>query len=81
VEEEKRKTRRFRALKSATIAFDRAAGIDCIVRNISEAGACLEIVSPVGIPDDFTLIVHTDKVQRACHVAWRSVHRIGVSFA
>ena len=80
MEEEKRKTQRFRALKSATIAFDRAAGIDCIVRNISDAGACLEIVSPVGIPDDFTLVMHSDKVQHSCHVAWRTANRIGVSF-
>jgi len=44
------RSQRLRTLKTGTISFDRAAGIDCVVRNVSEAGACLEIETPVGIP-------------------------------
>jgi hypothetical protein len=79
--EEQRKTQRHRTLKTGTISFDRAAAIDCIIRNVSKAGACLEIASPVGIPDEFLLVMISDKVQRPCRVAWRSAHRIGVNFA
>ena len=80
MEEEQRKSQRRRALKGATIAFERAAGIDCIVRNLSNAGACLEIVSPIGIPDEFTLVIPSDDVKQRCRVIWRAAHRIGVSF-
>jgi hypothetical protein len=76
----KRSSQRQRILKTGSISFDRAAAIDCLVRNISETGALLEIESPVGIPNEFTLVIAKDNVKRACHVAWRSARRIGVRF-
>jgi hypothetical protein len=79
VMDEQRKSQRRRALKGATIAFGRAA-IDCVVRNLSKTGACLEIVSPIGIPDEFTLVIPSDKVKQQCQVVWRTTQRIGVSF-
>ncbi len=75
-----RKSLRHRVLKGGSISFNRAAGIDCRVRNISDSGACLEVESPLGIPDDFTLVIDKDGIQRVCHVAWRSARRIGVTF-
>src|SRR5437762_1335519 len=77
---EQRASQRLRVLKSGIIAFDRAAGISCIVRNMSAGGACLEIESPLGIPNDFTLVIKPDNVFRDCQVAWRSATRIGVRF-
>lgn len=78
--EEQRKSQRTRALKGATIVFERDAAIDCVVRNLSKTGACLEIVSPLGIPDEFTLVILSDKVKQQCRVVWRTARRIGVSF-
>jgi hypothetical protein len=77
--EEKRQRQRQRILKAGTIAFARAAGITCMVRNISDTGACLEVETPIGIPDEFILVVK-DLPQQTCHVAWRSARRIGVRF-
>jgi hypothetical protein len=42
-------------------------------------GACLEVSSQVGIPNDFVLMVGYDKF-KACHVVWRSETRLGVEF-
>ncbi len=78
--DERRKVQRLRALKGGTIAFNRAAGIDCRVRNMSPVGACLEVASQIGIPDEFVLIVSQDKVNRPCRVIWRSDMRMGVAF-
>ncbi len=75
-----RSSQRHRTLKAGTISFARAAGIDCLVRNLSDTGAQLEIESPVGIPNDFTLVISKDHVQRPCHVVWRAARRIGVRF-
>jgi len=72
---------RRRVLKAGTILIDRASTIDCVVRNVSDTGVLLEVASPVGIPDDFTLVVKADKLARPCHVAWRSARRLGVRFA
>ena len=78
--EERRKVQRGRTLKAGTISFNRAGGIDCRVRNMSPAGACLEVSSQVGIPNDFVLVVGYDRFTQTCHVVWRSDTRLGVEF-
>lgn len=78
--DERRKAPRQRTFKGGSISFDRAFGIDCIIRNISKNGACLEVESPIGIPDDFTLIIKPEFLKRSCRVAWREPKRIGVRF-
>ena len=78
--EERRKVQRGRTLKAGSITFNRAAGIDCRVRNMSPVGACLEVDSQIGIPNDFVLIVAYDHFTRPCHVIWRSDTRLGVEF-
>ena len=70
---------RRRTLKAGSIESGGGA-IDCIVRNVSEAGAALEVVSPLFIPDRFALIVPTDQLKRRCHIVWRKQKRIGVAF-
>jgi hypothetical protein len=51
-----------------------------MVRNISPAGACIEVESPLGIPDAFTLVIESDNLMRRCHIGWRNEKRIGVAF-
>src|SRR5262249_24103807 len=47
---------RLRTLKAGKIVFDRrTCVIDCMVRNVSAAGACLEFPSTVGVPERFDL--------------------------
>ena len=77
--DEKRTTRRHRKLKAGTIEFG-GGGIDCTVRNMSDTGAALEVVTPLFIPDRFTLFVPTDNFKKPCHIVWRKEKRIGVAF-
>lgn len=60
---EHRTALRHRTLKAETIEFG-GGGIDCIVRNLSETGAALEVVTPLFIPDRFTLFVLSDQFKR-----------------
>ena len=76
--ENKRISQRHRVLKAGTIEFGGGA-IDCTVRNISETGAALDVTSPLGIPERFTLAV-SDGTHRNCRVMWRKEKRIGVKF-
>jgi hypothetical protein len=78
--DEKRKVPRHRTLKAGSISFNRSAGIDCRVRNVSPVGACLEVASQIGIPDDFVLVIGHDHVKQRCHVIWRTGTRLGVEF-
>jgi PilZ domain len=77
---ENRQSPRLRTLKGGTIIFGVAAGIDCVIRNLSETGAALEVESPIGIPEDFTLLIKPEIIKRKCQVIWRSAKRIGVRF-
>jgi hypothetical protein len=79
VMENNRAAPRQRVLKPGTIEFNGGA-IDCVVRNISQTGAALEVASPMGIPNEFNLLVSGDHTSRRCQVAWRSEKRIGVAF-
>src|SRR5216683_242867 len=56
-------------LKAGTIEFN-GGTIDCVVRNISDTGAQLEVVSPVGIPGEFNLMISGNIAKRPCRVAW-----------
>jgi hypothetical protein len=78
--DERRKVQRHRTLKAGTITIHNDSGFDCRVRNLSPAGACLEVVSQVGIPDDFVLMVEVDHFKSPCHVIWRTATRLGVEF-
>jgi hypothetical protein len=80
VEVERRKLPRHRTLKAGLIAFNRAATIECRVRNLSQIGACLDVVSQVGIPDEFVLVVEHDQLKKKCRVIWRKPSRLGVEF-
>lgn len=77
--EEKRICIRSRSLKPAMITFG-GGGISCVVRNRSEAGAQLEVETPVGIPDRFFLMIGNESAARRCRLVWRKEKRIGVAF-
>ena len=70
---------RRRMFKAGTIEFG-GGGIDCTVKNLSDTGAALEVLSPLYVPDRFTLLVPTDQFKRRCHIVWRKERRIGIAF-
>jgi hypothetical protein len=79
--DERRTRTRARSLKAAKIKLAKgAAVIDCIVKNFSATGACLEVVTPVGIPEAFDLVFENDHTALPCRVMWRKAHRIGIKF-
>jgi hypothetical protein len=75
--DDKRSSQPQRLLKGGTIEFNGGA-IDCMVRNRSASGAALDVTSPIGIPERFTLIA--DGARFPCHIVWRKEKRIGVAF-
>ena len=84
--DERRKVPRGRTPKTGFIRFHRDdgfyqnGGVNCWVRNLSPAGARLEVASQIGIPDDFVLWIESDELTLSCHVIWRTTTRLGVKF-
>lgn len=79
--DEKRIIRRQRVLKSGKIIFaDGNSVVDCVIRNLSVAGARLELSNTVSVPHEFTLLdTHAGK-SYAATVAWRRGETMGVEF-
>jgi hypothetical protein len=78
---ERRISPRRRTYKVARIGFGGGrAVINCLIRNLSETGACLGVESPVGIPDEFNLVFESGEPSRMCRVMWRKAKLLGVAF-
>jgi PilZ domain len=75
----KRNTNRHRVLKAGSITFN-GSGINCLVRNMSDTGASLEVENQIGIPPIFDLVVAADHLTQHCRVVWRKKNRIGIIF-
>jgi hypothetical protein len=76
-----RRKPRIRTYKGGQINFERGPGVDCVIRNISDTGACLDIESSL-VPDDrFRLVIKPENLIRNCQVAWRKPQKIGVRFS
>lgn len=78
--EDKREAQRHRTLKGGSIVVnDGFSTFDCTVRNLSESGAKLTVVSSLGIPQRFVLAM-ADGRRFDCEIAWRTETEIGVRF-
>ena len=69
---------RMRTLKGGQIVWPTGASVKCVVSNLSQMGARLEVHSPV--PDTFQLVFDGDGSRRSCNVVWRKETRVGVKF-
>jgi hypothetical protein len=76
---EARKASRRPVLEMALIRFGEMS-VGCVIRNLTDTGAALDVGPQRDIPDRFTLIVTTKKKIYSCNVEWRKNRRIGVSF-
>ena len=78
---ENRDSPRKRLLKGGVIAFSaRHATLPCVVRDISETGARLQVEQASTVPDTFELIVDLDGLEVPCAVVWRKLNEVGVAF-
>ena len=78
---ERRQSSRHRTVRRGTILFDeRRSGIDCTVRNLSDSGACLEVTTSIGLPEEFEFVIAGEVNSLKCKLVWRSGNRIGIAF-
>jgi hypothetical protein len=78
--DERRQGARPQVFKSAFIVIaDKAPKLECAVRNLSEAGAELEVATTFGLPQDFDVVI--DGASRRCRSMWRTDTKIGVRFS
>jgi len=78
--QERRKVTRSRVLKGAKIVIGSVSAIDCVVRNVTNTGARLQIANTIELPESLGLTFDGGFTVRPCRVAWRSVTETGVQF-
>ena len=79
---EKRSERRQRVLKAGTIMFNSGYGsFSAKIRNMTEAGALIEVYDSQGIPPKFDFLVHGDQpVTKPSRIVWRTNYFMGIKF-
>ena len=77
---ERRNTMRSRVLKGAKIIFGTSSVIDCVVRNVTNTGARVQIANTVDLPEGLGLTFDGGYSIRPCKVIWRTVTETGIQF-
>jgi hypothetical protein len=75
---DRRRLPRHKTWKNGRSIWPNGDSSECIVRNLSETGAQLELRGP--IPNRFDLVVEGGQWRRSCSVVWRKENRAGVKF-
>jgi hypothetical protein len=78
--QERRNSTRSRVLKGAKIILGASSVIDCVVRNVTNSGARVQIANTVELPEDLGLTFDGGRSIRDCRVVWRTVTETGVKF-
>jgi hypothetical protein len=71
---------RSRVLKGAKIIFGTSSVIDCVVRNVTNTGARVQIANTVDLPEGLGLTFDGGYSIRPCKVIWRTVTETGIQF-
>jgi hypothetical protein len=59
---------------------DRGGSVDCVVRNFSEHGACVEFGSGAGLPEEIKLTIARKGRSFLARIIWREANRLGLAF-
>ena len=78
--DERRKSRRARVLKGGKFLLAKDAIRDCVVRDLTNTGAGVEIPNTIDLPDALNLTMNTGRVVRRCRVVWRKISKAGLEF-
>ena len=78
--QERRKITRTRVLKGAKFLFKNSSVRDCVVRNLTNVGAGIEIPYTIDLPEALDLTFDSGRSFRRCRLAWRKINTVGVEF-
>jgi hypothetical protein len=78
---ERRQHPRQRVLKGGLVLFNNdSSSVDCVVRDLTQAGARLALESAAFVPDCFNLLINQEQQLYPAQVAWRKSNNVGVRF-
>jgi len=76
---EQRAAARHRTIKGASLILPGSeSAFSCVMRNLSDTGALVELPSTLGVPHDVVLQTADGQLNRRCRITWRTGTRIGL---
>jgi hypothetical protein len=75
-----RKFERTRMQKNARILLKEYSKIDCVVRDLTNTGAGIQLPKMLDLPETLDLTFDRGRSIRSCRLVWRSLDRLGVKF-
>jgi len=54
--------------------------VDCVVRNFSERGACVEFNAEANLPEEISLTIKRKGRSYLARMIWRHANRVGLAF-
>jgi PilZ domain-containing protein len=78
--DERRKSYRRRTLKSGKVILSDWTVMNCLIRDLSEAGARLEFGALVQLPPEFRLVVDSSSIRMHVALDWQRGLLTGVRF-
>ena len=79
--QERRKNARTRTYFGGVIAFNkRRSTVDCLIRNLSSAGAMVTFTNTAILPEKFDLTIDRQQRSFRARAAWRRPHEAGIEF-
>jgi len=79
--QERRQIARSRVLKSAKLVVGQSSLIDCVVRNLNNVGARVDVPNSVRLPETVQLTFDGGRSLRPCRIVWRKPDTTGLEFA
>lgn len=78
---DRRQTRRDKVFYGGVAELDeRGSTVDCVVRNFSEHGACVEVEHPEKLPDEMKLTIASKGRSFLARLIWRQANKVGLAF-
>lgn len=77
---ERRKSPRMRATKSATLVLGGYSAIECAVRDLSDLGVQIKIPDTIKLPQQFDITFDGGRSARCCRLVWRNFSATGLEF-
>ncbi|MEJ2373901.1 MAG: PilZ domain-containing protein [Pseudolabrys sp.] len=78
--QERRKINRTRVLKGAKFLLKNSSVRDCVVRDLTNAGAGVEVPNTLELPQALDLTFDGGRSLRQCRLVWRNINKTGVEF-
>lgn len=77
---DRRQARRWKVFKEGQLVLPGRQSIPCVIRDISESGARLQVPSNTVLPETFVLFIKADEVMMPARRIWITLDQVGIRF-